>query len=158
MNINNLAKAISTELEQYSQEIANNLKKDTEIIAKECADELKVLSPKSKKGGSKTYAKGWTFKKAYESNAGIRYRVFNKNKPQITHLLEYGHAKMNGGRVEAKPHIKQAETKAKENLTSLLENDIISTSSSFSKISIILLRESFPIFFFISFAFFKSSA
>ena len=124
MNINNLAKAITTELEQYSQEIANNLKKDTEIIAKECADELKLSSPQSSKGGSKTYSKGWTFKKAYESNAGIRYRVFNKNKPQITHLLEYGHAKTNGGRVEAKPHIKQAELKAKENLIKKIKESV----------------------------------
>ena len=74
MNINNLAKAITTELEQYSQEIANNLKKDTEIIAKECAEELKLTSPQSSKGGSQTYSKGWTFKKAYESN--LTFKLF----------------------------------------------------------------------------------
>lgn len=124
MNVNNLAKSIANELEKYSQEIADNLKRDTEIVAKECAEELKNTSPKSKKGGSKTYAKGWSFKKSYESNSGIRYRVFNKNKPQITHLLEYGHAKVNGGRVEAKPHIKQAEEKAKEKLIKKVKESV----------------------------------
>lgn len=122
MNVNNLAKSITTQLEKYSQEVANNLKKDTEEVAKECAEELKNTSPKSQKAGGKSYAKGWSYKKAYESNSSVRYRVFNKNKPQITHLLEYGHAKTNGGRVEAKPHIKQAEQRAKENLIKKLRS------------------------------------
>ena len=116
MEIGKLASTITKELENYSQEFTDKLKKDTEAIAKECAEELKQTSPVSRKAGSKKYAKGWTIKKAYESNFGIRYRVLNKNKPQITHLLEYGHAKVGGGRVEARPHIKKAEENAKEKL------------------------------------------
>ena len=38
MNVDNLAKSIANELEKYSQDIADNLKRDTEIIAKECAE------------------------------------------------------------------------------------------------------------------------
>ena len=81
-----------------------------------CVEELKRTSPDSGKVGKKKYAKGWTCTKAYESNFGIRFRVRNKNKPQITHLLEYGHAKVSGGKVEPRPHIKKAEENAKENL------------------------------------------
>lgn len=121
MKVDNLANAISKELEKYSETFTEKVKQHTEVVAKECAEELKNTSPSSKSGGSKKYAKGWTYKKAYESNSGVRYRVLNKNKPQITHLLEYGHAKQNGGRVNAKPHIKQAEEKAKNKLIRLIK-------------------------------------
>ncbi len=116
MEIKDLSKAITKELENYSQEFADKVKKDTEEVAKECVEELKRTSPDSGKTGKKKYAKGWTCTKAYESNFGIRFRVRNKNKPQITHLLEYGHAKVSGGKVEPRPHIKQAEENAKEKL------------------------------------------
>ena len=116
MEIKDLSKAITKELENYSQEFADKVKKDTEEVAKECVEELKRTSPDSGKAGKKKYAKGWTCTKAYESNFGVRFRVRNKNKPQITHLLEYGHAKISGGKVEPRPHIKQAEENAKEKL------------------------------------------
>lgn len=116
MKVSNLAKALEIELEKYSQEFTDKVKKDTEEVAKECVEELKQNSPKSNKNTRKSYANGWTYKKAYESNFGVRYRVLNKNKPQITHLLEYGHAKVNGGRVNAIPHIKRAEENAKNKL------------------------------------------
>lgn len=116
MKVNNLAKAIEIELKEYSQEFTDNIKSYTEEVAKECVEELKQNSPTSNKSGKKSYASGWTYKKAYESKFGVRYRVLNKNKPQLTHLLEYGHAKVNGGRVNAIPHIKRAEENAKTKL------------------------------------------
>lgn len=116
MKVDNLARAIEIELEKYSQEVADKVKECTEEVAKECVQELKMTSPVSKKTGGKHYAKGWTYKKEFEDKSGVRYRIRNKTKPQLTHLLEYGHAKTNGGRVEAKPHIKKAEENAKEKL------------------------------------------
>ena len=123
MNVDNLSKAIQIELEKYSQEFTEKIKKDTENIAEECVDELKKTSPSSNLSGSKKYAKGWKYKKVFENECGIRFRVLNKNKPQLTHLLEFGHAKVNGGRVEAKPHIKKAEEKAKEKLINLIKEN-----------------------------------
>jgi len=69
--------------------------------AKAMVADLRQTSPKD----TGEYAKGWTRRKESPGS----YRVYNKTKPQLTHILEHGHAKRGGGRVEGRPHIKPAE-------------------------------------------------
>lgn len=53
--------------------------------------------------------KSWTAKKVRETSQTLTMVVHSKNRYQLAHLLEYGHAKRNGGRVEGKAHIAPAE-------------------------------------------------
>lgn len=114
-NIDDLSNEIARELQRY----ANVIEEDMEVAKEEVADnlvgELKQKSPKN----TGRYSKGWRKKK--DGNAII---VHNALKPQLTHLLEKGHAKANGGRVPAKVHIAPAEEHAINDFVERVERAI----------------------------------
>lgn len=112
ITVDELADTVADELEQYSQEVTDGLKKEIKAVAKEAVATLKQTSPRK----TENYAKGWTSKTEYESAEDIRVRVYNAKKPQLTHLLENGHAKVTGGRVDGHPHIGPAEMQAEKRL------------------------------------------
>lgn len=113
VSIDGLAAAVAKELAEYSQDVADGVKKEVKQVAKEMVQDLKQTSPRD----SGEYASGWREKTEFESAEDIRERVYNAKKPQLTHLLEYGHAKQNGGRVNGKPHIGPEEQAAEKKLT-----------------------------------------
>lgn len=107
-----LAAALQRELAAYSQEVTDGVKQAVKAVSKETAAQIKRDAPRD----TGDYAKGWTYKVEYESENDIRVRIYNRRKPQLTHLLEHGHAKTNGGRVEGRPHIGPAEREAEKQL------------------------------------------
>lgn len=104
---------IAESLSEYSDEISENIKKEVKKVAKNTVQILKSTSPRD----TGEYASGWSSKVEFESSEDIRVRIYNKKKPQITHVLENGHAKVNGGRVEGRPHIGPAVQEAEKELT-----------------------------------------
>ena len=116
VKIDDLAAAVVQELQAYSSEMAEEVKASVKEAAKVCVKTLKQNSPKD----TGAYAKGWKARKSYESANDIRMQVHNADHYQLTHLLEDGHAKVNGGRVEGKPHIQPAADAASE----LLEKEV----------------------------------
>ncbi|ALC52842.1 hypothetical protein ACN91_15015 [Bacillus cereus] len=118
-SIDSLADDIARELQRYGKEVEEKLEVEKEVVANNLVDELKQTSPKSDSKGGRKYAKGWRKKK--EGNAFI---VHNALKPQLTHLLEKGHAKVNGGRVPAIVHIAPAEEKAVNDFSERVERAI----------------------------------
>ena len=103
-----LAAAIEAELQAYSQEVTEEIKAGVKRVGKQCAQRVKRESPKL----TGDYAKGWKAKVEHESREDIRVVVKNTKKPQLTSVLENGHAKVGGGRVDGKPHIRPAEQEA----------------------------------------------
>ena len=112
VSINDLASAVMEELTNYSREVTDMLKEEVKTVAKETVQELKYTAPKQ----TGDYRKGWTTKIQHQSENDIRVSVHNPKEYPLTHLLEHGHAKVNGGRVAAIPHIVPAEEKAAEKL------------------------------------------
>ena len=103
-----VADEIAKALSEYSEEVAENLEAIKKEVAKDTVEMLKSTSPRGRKG---KYAKGWRMKKD-----GTGYYVHNATDYRLTHLLEHGHAKANGGRTKAQPHIAQAEREAIEKI------------------------------------------
>jgi len=106
INIDQLAAEIAQELSKYSQEVVEKVNISSEKVGKAAVKQLRRTSPK--KTGE--YAKSWTMTTEKELGQPHR-RIIHVKDPhyRLTHLLEYGHAKVNGGRVEGIPHIRPAE-------------------------------------------------
>ncbi|MGY3419122.1 hypothetical protein ACVWY4_005351 [Bacillus mycoides] len=114
-SIDSLANDIARELQRYGKEVEEKLEVEKEGVANDLVSDLKENSPKN----TGKYARGWRKKK--DGNAII---VHNALKPQLTHLLEKGHAKANGERVPAQVHIAPAEEKAINEFSERVERAI----------------------------------
>lgn len=66
------------------------------------------------------YKKSWAVKTTKENANVMEVTVHSRNRYQLAHLLEFGHAKRGGGRTRAFPHIATAEEVAAE----LLEREV----------------------------------
>lgn len=114
-NISDLANEIARQVELYTRDVAEKVDDIQVEVAKNAVSELKSKSPKL----SGKYSKGWRVKKV-----GNNVVVHNTTNYQLTHLLEFGHAKKNGGRVPGKPHIRPVEQTAIQEFTTKIEGAI----------------------------------
>ena len=112
VSMDGLADAIAQELAAYNQEVTDGMKDAVKEAAKECKEQIKQNSPVLTGG----YRTGWADKVLYDGREDIRITVYNRTDYQLAHLLEHGHAKVNGGRVAGKAHIGPAAQDAEDKL------------------------------------------
>ena len=105
------------DLSVYTDAYAKSLKAAVKKTATSVKKEISANAPKR----TGRYAKSWTTKKTKENSHSLEMTVHSKDRYQLAHLLEKGHAKRNGGRVSGKPHIAPAEAHGEEMLTQLIE-------------------------------------
>lgn len=108
----NMTDEIMDVLNAYADMAVEDMKEIVETTAKECRDRIRATAPVR----TGAYAKSWTVKKGEVTSTKVSATVQSRGHSQLTHLLEFGHAKRNGGRVAARPHIAAARAQAAENL------------------------------------------
>lgn len=94
---NSFSSVIQQYLDEYGDEVIEANETAVRKVAKDVTKELKKAGDF---GGSGKYRKGLTFE-VNKSNLSVEARVGAGRNAGLTHLLEYGHAKQNGGRTRA---------------------------------------------------------
>ena len=120
VQIGELADAIMETLEEYADLAADNVKQAVKDAGETVKKEIRANAPKD----TGDYAKSWAVKTTKESANVLQVTVHSRNRYQIAHLLEHGHAKRGGGRVAARPHIAAAEEAGIEQLEREIERSL----------------------------------
>lgn len=109
-------------LDNYSREVQESVDKAVQTAGKQALKSVKQRSP-VKTG---TYKKGWRLKKQKSGAQKDKHSItiYNASKPYLTQLLENGHQKAGGGRVEGIPHIRPAYQEAQTLLEQLAREAI----------------------------------
>ena len=112
VSIGDLSAEVMRQLSEYAELTTEGMKEAVQKAGKTVQKEIKGNAPKR----TGAYSKSWTVKKTSESSRSLQVTVHSRNRYQLAHLLEFGHAKRGGGRVAAQPHIADAEQKGIEQL------------------------------------------
>lgn len=120
VTIDGLRDAVMAGLKEYAGLAADDMKdavkKTAKSVRKDIQDNAPVRTGK--------YKKSWSVKTVSEKSDSIDLIVHSRNRYQIAHLLEHGHAKRGGGRVAAKPHIAPAEQAGNKNLVNEIQQKL----------------------------------
>ena len=105
VRIDQMAHVIMEGLQEYADLATDDMKAAVKKAGNEAKKDIQANAPV--KTGA--YKKSWTVKTTKETSNAMEVVVHSKNRYQLAHLLEFGHAKRGGGRVRAIPHIAPAE-------------------------------------------------
>ena len=119
-SIDDMDSAIMAELGKYAGIATDDLKDAVKETAKSVRKDIQDNAPVD----TGKYKKSWSVKNVHEDSESIDLVVHSRNRYQIAHLLEHGHAKRGGGRVAARPHIASAEQRGSEKLVEAIESKL----------------------------------
>lgn len=107
IRIDQLASEVMAGLTEYADLATEDMKKAVKKAGATVRKEIQANAPKD----TGDYAKSWSVKNVRETANAMEVVVHSRNRYQLAHLLEFGHAKRGGGRVPGKAHIAPAEEK-----------------------------------------------
>ena len=110
----------ATTLGSILSEIDSSVVAGVPQVVEKGAKKARTLTKKNAKGQGwhkgvtdKRYVSGWTYKVRGHGRE-VEAEVGNRNTPGLPHLLEFGHAKVGGGRTTAYEHVQPAADEAFE--------------------------------------------
>lgn len=110
---------ISAMIKDYTSEVSEAIEKEVDSTAKETLKEVKATAPRDRP----KYYKGFALK-TDKSGGQVVKVIYNKTHPGLVHLLEIGHAKVGGDRVDERPHLRPAYDKYAPRLEKNIERII----------------------------------
>ena len=114
------ALAIMDGLKEYADLATDTVKDAVKDVSKTVKKDIQANAPKR----TGRYKKSWAVKKTAESSNSLTMTVHSKDRYQIAHLLEHGHAKRGGGRVAGREHIAPAEERGNRELVQKIERGL----------------------------------
>lgn len=118
IKIDQLAETVMEGLKEYADLAVDEMK----AAVKKAGDTAKKSVQSGAPVRTGKYQKSWAVKTTKDSSNAMEVVVHSRNRYQIAHLLEFGHAKRGGGRVAARPHIAAAEQQAAEQLERAIQH------------------------------------
>ncbi|KXS45597.1 MAG: phage-like protein [Candidatus Frackibacter sp. T328-2] len=106
VDVDDLAQAITEEVKKYTDDVSEAIENEVNETSKDVRKYTKDHSPEN----DGEYKMGWRRRKSI-AGGRIEITVYNRKKPSLVHLLEFGHAKVGGGRVRAYPHLRPGYNK-----------------------------------------------
>ena len=108
IGIDQLSAAVSNELTVYADNVIDGVKREAQKSMRNLVTETKATAPVGHRR-AKHYRDSIASKKTEETAQSVTYTWYVKGSDyRLSHLLEDGHAKRNGGRVEGTHFIRKA--------------------------------------------------
>lgn len=120
IDVDDLADEVMKGLQEYSALATDTMKKAVRKAGNTVKKEIKENAPER----TGKYKDSFKVTRRKETANTLEITVHSKDRYQLTHLLEKGHAKRGGGRVSAIPHIAPAEEKGVRQLTTEIERGL----------------------------------
>lgn len=115
--IDQMAHVIMEGLQEYADLATEDMKAAVKKAGNKAKSDVQAGAPVM----TGKYKKSWVVKTTKENANAMEVTVHSRNRYQLAHLLEFGHAKRGGGRTRAFPHIAPAEEAAAEILVREVE-------------------------------------